>query len=336
VSATPTPAAPSGEDAGSASDLIANRLVTDIRSRPWGLGVVTVHSGQTSIQIDPGDDPFTDCSLFELGSVTKTFTGFLLAAAVLAGECTLNTTVGDVLGPAAGSANSTTLLQLATHTSGFPRLPVGFAPTNNAEPYADLDEAALLQSISALPVLEPGAGSYSNLGFILLGILLERISSSEYEQLLQARLLQPLGMKATTTNAPDQGRLPGYRGPTQTPWWRGLPGAGCGVVSNLRDMATYLRFALNPSMAPERVAAALKLATSVHDEGAQTVGLGWRHQGGGLWHNGGTGGFHTMTLLFRPTGTGVFLVGNAANVSQLDQTAFAVVTEIAKGQFPLP
>lgn len=322
-------------ETSSAADTVANRLICDIRARPWGLGVVAVHDGAAAFQIDAGDDVFTTSSLFEIGSITKTMTGFLLADTVLSGECTLSTTVGELLGAAAGAARATTLRELATHTSGLPRLPVGFAPADMANPYADLDEAALLRSVEALPALEPGTVAYSNFGFTLLGILLERITTDTYEQMLQRRLLTPLGMSATTTTGPVDGRLPGYRGSAPTPWWTGLPGAGR-VVSNLTDMAAYVRAALSPSSAPDQVRAAMELATQVHAEGAQSVGLGWQHQGGGLWHNGGTGGFHSMMVLFRPTGTGVFLVANGADLNQLDQVAFAVVTEIARGQFPVP
>lgn len=310
--------------------LVAEQLVTRIRARPWGLGVVAVHNGDTSIQIDEGADPFTATSLFEVGSLTKTMTGFLLADAVLAGECALTTTVGELLGTDAGPATATTLLQLATHTSGFPPLPGGMEPTNPADPYADLGRDALIESLGSLPTLAPGPVAYSNLGFMLLGVLLERVAGGSYEELLQSRLLGPLRMTSTGTAPPAEGRLPGYKDAVQTCWWSGLPGAGR-VASTLEDMARYMRFGLTGDGAPDRLQAALELATSVHAEGPPIIGLGWHHLGGGLWHNGETYGFHTMMVLFRPAASGVFLVGNSNGLSQLDQVAFAVVTDIARG-----
>lgn len=299
--------------------------------RPWGLGVVGLHGGETTIQIAPGADPFTEHSLFEIGSLTKTMTGLLLADASLAGECSLTTTVGEILGAdRAGPTAATTLVELATHTSGLPRLPVDLAPGNPADPYAELDADALIEGLTRLPTLKPGPVGYSNLGYLLLGQLLESITGTSYEELLQARVLQPLGMHATTTNPAQGDRLPGYGAGQPTSWWTGLPGAGR-VASTLPDLARYLHFSLDGTGSPDRLRSALELATRVHTEGPPAIGLGWHHLGGGRWHNGGTGGFHTMTVVHRPSGAGAFLVANGAGLNQLDQVGFAVITDVARG-----
>jgi len=297
--------------------------------------VVAVEDGAAVTEIDQGADPFDPTTLFELGSITKTMTGFLLADSVLAGECGLDTAVGDILGPEAGEAARTTLLQLATHTSGLPRLPVNFAPKDRKDPYADLTSADLVAALGDLDPLVPGPYVYSNLGFMLLALLLERVTGSSYEDLLQDRLLRPAGMGATTTNPPTDGRLPGYDGPTPVPWWNGPPGSGR-VVSTLTDMERYLRLILDPQEAGDRVAAAVELAISVHHEGPPTEGLAWVHQGGGIWHNGGTGGCHTFACVYRPTRSAVFLVANGAGLDVLDKVGFGVITQLARGEIGTP
>lgn len=319
--------------AGAGSSLVAAQLVSRVVDRPWGLGVVAVHGGEATTQIAPGADPFTTASLFEVGSLTKTVTGFLLADAVLAGECSLATTAGEVVGDEAGPCAGTTLLELATHTSGLPRLPADMAPSDPTNPYADIGRAELLAGLAKVPPLEPGPVAYSNLGFTLLGLLLAEVTGTPYEELLQERLCGPLGLTSTTTEPPMTDRLPGYRGVVQTSWWTGLPGAGR-VASTLEDMGRYLRFVVDGTGGSDRQREALELATQVHAEGPPSIGLGWHHLGGGLWHNGGTGGFHTMLVVHRPSGSGAFLVGNANGLDQLDKTAFAVITEVARGQLP--
>lgn len=301
-------------------------------SRPWGLGVVATHGGESVIQIDQGRDEFTTGSRFELGSITKTMVGFLLADAVAVGECTLQTTMGEVLGEDAGPVAGTTLLQLATHTSGLPRLPVTLDPSDPDNPYADLDLAGLLSGLRSVGPLVAGQELYSNFGFMLLAHLLERLAGQEFEELLQERLLQPAGMTNTTTLPPAEGRLVGYRQGLPTPWWTGLPGAGR-VSSTLDDMRAYLQAALHPEQISERFAAAMHLATSPHTESGST-GLAWQHQGGGWWHNGGTYGFHTFCCIFRPNSSAVFMVANAGGRAELDSTGFSVITKLANNQLP--
>lgn len=303
-----------------------------VRDRAWGLGVLAEHGGSSVVQIDEGKDEFTAYSRFELGSITKTMVAALLGDAVGRGECSLDTTVGELLGGRVGSVSGTTLLQLATHTSGLPRLPVGYKPSDRSDPYADLDVEGLLTGLAALGPLTPGQRRYSNLGFILLALLLERITSADFEPLLQERLLRPVGMANTTTQLPAEGRLIGYRKGLPTPWWTGLPGAG-GVTSTLEDMGAYLRAVLTPEQVSDRFAAAMDLATRLHLEGKAAMGLAWMHQGGGWWHNGSTYGFHTFACIFRPTSSAVFLVANAGEPrAKLDRTGFRIITKLARGQ----
>ena len=146
--------------------------------------------------------PVDGDTLFEIGSVTKVFTTLLLADMVRRGEVTLDDPVAkflppDVTVPERGRA--ITLQDLATHTSGLPRLPTNFAPRDFTNPYADY-------SVAALPVpVRPRADArrrraileYSNLGVGLLGHVLARRAGVDYEALVVARIAKPLGLMST-------------------------------------------------------------------------------------------------------------------------------------------
>ena len=119
-------------------------------------------------------------TVFEIGSITKTFTGALLADAVLRGEVKLDDPVAKYL-PAGGKmpvreGRQITLLDLATHRSGLPRIATGFTAPDPANPYATFDDAKLLAWLSEheLQRLPGEKAEYSNVGAGLLGYALAR------------------------------------------------------------------------------------------------------------------------------------------------------------------
>src|SRR5271169_874071 len=96
-------------------------------------------------KLDNGSAPDGD-TVYEIGSVTKTFTATLLAQAVLSGHVTLDTPVAQLLPdlkiPSRGG-KEITLGELGTQHSGLPRLPFNLLPKDPANPYADYDAAKL-------------------------------------------------------------------------------------------------------------------------------------------------------------------------------------------------
>ncbi len=117
--------------------------------------------------------------LFEIGSISKVFTGVLLADAVLEGKLTLDDTLTQRLPVKFGyaGAGAVTLKQLATHTSCLPRLPANVLNPEGDDPYAQYDRKAMFEylasaKLQAQPPCEP---AYSNLGVAILGVVLETI-----------------------------------------------------------------------------------------------------------------------------------------------------------------
>ena len=140
-------------------------------------------------------------TVYEIGSITKTFSGLLLAQAVVAGQVRLDDPLGQIV-PAyarlALAARPVTLLDLATQTSGLPRLPGNLAPADMADPYVDYDRAAL-KAFLANYTLTRAPGSqyeYSNLGTGLLGDVLAERECTSYAALVAERITGPRGRGA--------------------------------------------------------------------------------------------------------------------------------------------
>lgn len=245
-------------------------------------------------------------TLFEIGSITKAFTGILLADAVLKKKASLEDPVSrhlptDLL--AADSPLQTiTLLDLATHTSGLPRLPANLeAGSNPLDPYAHFDEAKLrtcLRELTDADITGKGEVNYSNLGVGLLGYLLERISGKTYPELVKETIFAPLGMNSSFVQV-RPGNIPASHrdrlatghagGKPVAPWHLAtLAGAG-GIVSSAHDMMLFARAHWSPDT-PASLREALALATSPQRKG---MGLCWFIGDKGLSHDGGTGGFRS-------------------------------------------
>jgi len=129
-------------------------------------------------------------SIFEIGSVTKTFTGLLLSQLVEQNKVKFDEPVRELLPPgtvAKPAGDEITLLDLATQHSGLPRMPDNFKPADLDNPYADYRAANLYEFLAKQGVAKPAKTDfvYSNLGFGLLGQALAVRSGLSYPVLLK-------------------------------------------------------------------------------------------------------------------------------------------------------
>ncbi len=141
-------------------------------------------------------------SIFEIGSVTKTFTGLVLAQLVAQKKVRLDEPLRPILFPdlAAGSPGTEiTLLDLATHRSGFPSVPDNLKPKDPSNPFADYDRVALHQFLVSHGTARPADAKYlySSFGIGLLGYALAQRSGVPYEQLVRTEVTGPLRMNDT-------------------------------------------------------------------------------------------------------------------------------------------
>jgi CubicO group peptidase (beta-lactamase class C family) len=248
--------------------------------------------------------------LFEIGSISKVFTGLLLAQSVSDKKLSLSTTLRDLLGPdftfADPNVAAITLEQLSTHTSGLPRLPpnIGPNPDTSTDPYAAYDRTALhdFLHVAKLPGPAPHPSAYSNLAVGLLGDLLAAQNNTTWDQLVIDRIAKPLGMTDTfvTLDPESQKRLaPAYEGSKPGTNWtfKALAGAGA-LRSSASDMIRFGKALLDPDSSPFPDAIRLMLAPRANFSGETSkIGLGIilsRFLNEPAWeHDGGTGGYRT-------------------------------------------
>ncbi|MGA3185819.1 MAG: serine hydrolase [Bryobacteraceae bacterium] len=274
-------------------------------------------------------------TVFEIGSMSKVFTSLLLSDMVQRGEVALTDPVSKFL-PAGikmpeRNGKQITLQDLATHTSGLPRLPGNLKPKDPANPYADYTVDQLYAFLSSY-VLRRDIGSkyeYSNLGGGLLGHVLALRAGMDYEALVRARITGPLDMKSTgiTLSAGMKTRLAaGHDDKLKTVSNWDLPtlaGAG-GLRSTTNDMLTFVAANLGYVKSPlaPAMAAMLDVRRPTGTPGLD-VALAWHifsNAAGGtiIWHNGGTGGYRTFMGYDPKTRIGVVVLANASTAAGVD------------------
>ena len=283
--------------------------------------------------LDGGKPPDGD-TVYEIGSITKTFTATLLAQAVIAGRVTLDTPLAQLLPDfkiPSRDGMEITLGELGTQHSALPRLPSNLLPKDPANPYADYDAAKLKAFLAdyQLP-RDPGAAyEYSNLGFGLLGYALAQSEHASYGALTDERILKPLGMTMSGTALGDAMRAhlaPGHdnTGNAVKNWdLDALAGAGA-IRSTANDMLRYLK--ANMGIDPSPLADAMKLAQAPRSDMNKNIriGLAWMTTRKGIvWHNGETGGYRSFLGFTADGRHGVVVLSNTA--ADLDDLGFAAL-----------
>ena len=285
-------------------------------------------------------------SVFEIGSVTKTFTTTALAVMVERKMVALDDPVRKYLPPDAvppGEGDEIRLVDLATQTSGLPRLPSNLKPKDMTNPYADYTPQMLYAYLAqhGLKRNPKATFLYSNLGMGLLGHVLSLRYGKSYEQMIAELVTGPLGLKDTsvTLSADQNKRLaPGHDADGNVvPNWDLPTLAGAGALrSSASDMLRYIAAQLDP---PEGLKPAIELTHETRADvgNGMKIGLAWiKKSDGTYWHNGGTGGY-TAYVSFHPEHkTGVVVLINTAG-SLMDQVGLRLENVLAGEKVePLP
>lgn len=275
-----------------------------------------------------GTLPVGDSTIFEIGSITKTFTGTLLADMVLKREVALDDPVAKYLpGWTLPTWQGTpiTLLDLATHTSGLPSLPDDFSSADPQDPYADYTEAKLVAYLARAQLRSaPGTRyAYSNMGMGLLGQALAARAGQPYEALVRERILTPLGMNDTRIDvlATDAARVASGHSEQLlpvAPWHFPVFAAAGAFRSTLADMLKFADAVRDTTRGPLRRALAFAVQPRRPYAGTDSIGLAWHHlRADGrdvVWHNGGTGGFRTFLGAIRGQSAAVVLANASVSM----------------------
>lgn len=151
-----------------------------------GYGVADVENGV----------PVTPETIFDISSVTKTFTAAAMMRLADSGRVNIDRAVREYLPEAPESWRSMTVRHLLTHTAGLSETDV---PTVNGAWLADYTTQQMLEHAFTTPLAgEPGSGfMYSDLGYFLLGAIIERVSGMPYGEFLRTAFFAPFEMRGT-------------------------------------------------------------------------------------------------------------------------------------------
>lgn len=255
---------------------------------------------------------------FEIGSITKVLTGFILARQLAEGAVTADEPVSRLLPgwhiPERGG-RAITLLDLATHTSGLPRDSKVDDDDSARDPDATYRPADLRAELADLRLSHtPGAHyEYSNLGAGLLGYALERRTGVPLQTQIARTVLQPLGMHETVANLTGGGStqpVQGYRddGSRADVWHATSANLGAsGYVSTLHDMTLFLRGVMSPACLRGLCTMAQR---AWRDGDANATGFFWEVEDGQIWKDGLTDGYTAFVGFSRDLRCGFVILAN--------------------------
>lgn len=317
--------------------ILAERIDVQHQSVGIAVGLIGPEGKQVVAhgQMATGDArPVGGDTIFEIGSITKVFTALLLTEMVERGEVALDDPIAKYLPEFVSlpgrKGRAITLLDLAAHTSGLPRLPSNLSPGNISNPYADYSADRLYEFLSHCQ-LKRDMGTqqeYSNLGGGLLGHVLEIRARTGYEALVRARICGPLGMNDTRVLVTPEMNARFAKGhdavlkPVENWDFAVLAGAGA-LRSTVNDLLEFA--AANLGYAETSLAAAmaamLKVQRTVGLPGRE-IALGWQLSTIGgkevVWHNGGTGGYRSFLGFNRKIRRGVVVLSNVRTAMGVD------------------
>jgi CubicO group peptidase (beta-lactamase class C family) len=258
----------------------------------------------------------TPATNYRLASVTKQFTATAIRRLAEEGKLTLDDGIRKWLPSMPPAADAITIRHVLTHTSGIVDYEDVMA-ADAKEQLHDIDVLRLLERPHE-PYFAPGTSyRYSNSGYALLALIVERAAGVSFATYLQQRIFTPLGMSATVAYEPGistvEHRAYGHTA-NGASWERtdqslttAVLGDG-GIYSSIDDLAKWDAALDDPFHAPAFVP-----ATRTDDPNVE-YGLGWRisrHRGERmLWHSGETRGFRNVLIRFPERRLSVVLLTN--------------------------
>lgn len=320
IAVAPAPAsgaAASGD--GSPKDLVSrlDELFTDTYPADGPGAAVLIEKGDRTLlrkgyglaDLEMGV-PIAPNMVFRLGSITKQFTAAAVLLLVEDGELSLDRTLGEVLPDYEGPAAGVTLHQLLTHTGGVPSYTA--MEDYGARMREDVTVDAMLERFRNEPLeFEPGTDwSYSNSGYFLLGAVIEAASGTSYEDFVETRIFDPLGMHRSRYGRVSEivpGRVEGYQGTgddlENAPYLSMTqPYSAGSLLSTVDDLALWVQSLADDRLLPNGLRQRLWTPAQLADGRSTGYGYGLgvsEYQGSRLiQHNGGINGFVTSLLWF--------------------------------------
>lgn len=324
------------------SEIIEHKLA--IEKQGVGVAVVIIENNKISY-LNLGlakKDPkqlIDSTTLFEIGSISKTFTAMALASMVNEGKVKLTDPVQQYLPTniklPIKNGKAITFLSLANHSSGLPRLPTNMPFADPLDPYADYTVDMMVEFLNNynLPREVGEKSEYSNLGVGLLGHVLALIDNKSYQALINDRVLNQLKMNNTFVELPAeklQHFSDGHNDQlNSTKHWQLTTLAGAGAIkSSAADMALYLNNNMNQLSLNKDINLSQKI-TADFDENSTKIALAWLKISNKNFqyymHNGGTGGFRSFIGFDKDKQKGIVILANSD--FDMDEIGHAYLTD---------
>jgi CubicO group peptidase (beta-lactamase class C family) len=288
--------------------------------------------------------PATPDTVYELASITKSFTATAVMLLARDGLLALDDPIARFFPEATSAWSAITVRHLLAHTSGIPDYFKLDAFQLGEDDFAwrlDFSHDDVLDIARRAPLeFDPGTDiAYSNTGYTLLGLLIERLSGSTYAQFVSERIFQPLGMTETRRNSRTAiipRRATGYvrddgtlqNAPYTSMTWAYAEG---GIVSTARDLSRW-DMALTEGTLLDRPT--LEAMWDVAGQDMPTFGLGFGvntcPQGLVIGASGGKPGFSTYHSRYVDVGTTIILLANQSGV-QIIEMSRGLVALLAGG-----
>jgi CubicO group peptidase (beta-lactamase class C family) len=315
----------------------------DYRGPVPGASVLVLHRGKPVIREAFGmadleqETVTTTATNYRLASVTKQFTAGAVLMLMEEGALSLDTPLREWLASLPQRAAGATLRQLLTHTSGI----IDYEDLVTSGHTAQLQDADVLRLLESEPrtYFTPGSAyRYSNGGYALLALVVERASGKSFATFLRERIFGPLGMSGTVAHREGVSsiahRAYGYS------WidggWRrtdqsltsAVLGDG-GMYSSIDDLAKW-DAALDDGrlLRPESLQLAFAPATAT-DDPATRYGFGWRITGDTVWHSGESVGFRNVIVRWPSRRLSVIVLTNR-NEPEPYRMALAIADQFLK------
>ncbi len=313
------------------NDAFIQHLADSIYSKERlpGIFIGILNNGKRSFYqagfADPDSQmPFDAATLFEMGSITKTFTAYILMSVLTDNMISETDPIIRYLPDSVRknqNLGNISFLNLMNHTSGLPRLPANLKMVNLKQPYKDYSSSELYAYLKSCTPKPDGKSNYSNLGAGLAGVLAERISGKSFAALADQYIFLPFKMvKQGNANTLSKNKSQGYFSANDKAeyWNMNILAPAGGLTSTGNEMLTYLENMCFPKTGKSKAIINKLTAQTVAITPRVAVGLGWhiindKDQPPVYWHNGGTYGFSTFAAFVKDKSKAVIVVINQFN-----------------------
>lgn len=286
---------------------------------------------------------FDSTTVFEIGSITKTFTAYILMSVLHEKGISDTASIINYL-PDSVQKNKNlqgiSFLSLMNHTSGLPRLPNNMKIKNVRQPYENYAENDLYAYLKTCTPKPDGKSNYSNLGAGLGGVLAERMAGKTYAQLLDKFIFIPFKMVTEANSvASSNNNSQGYfaKDDKTTYWKMNVLAPAGGLKCSGSEMLNYLQNLCFPQTAYSKQIIDELITPTVKINERIAVGRGWhiffeKDEPAIYWHNGGTYGFSTFCAFVKNSSKAVMVVINQTGKNAVSDLLGIIIIKRMMGE----